>query len=96
MNEELSKILHQPIRTRIMTFLFINRAVTYTQLKKEFNLSDGHMTTHMRELLNSEYVELEKKFIDNKPNTTYVITKTGDLEFTAYISQLKDIIKKMG
>ena len=89
---ELDRIIHQPIRTRIMAYLADVKECDYTTLKNALDLSDGHMTTHMRELLSSQYVEMEKAFVNNKPKTTYRITKEGKKRFLVYINTLKDII----
>ncbi len=92
MEEELNRILHQPIRTRIMAYLLTYGSCTYTALKNKFELSDGHMTTHMRELVGNEYVDVEKKFVDKKPQTTYLITSKGKKAFLDYIEVLKNIL----
>jgi len=92
MKIELNAILHQPIRTRIMAYLVAQGAADYTQLKKEFDLSDGHMTTHMRELLAHDYVIAQKAFVRNKPKTTYHITEQGKLAFAEYVKKLRDIV----
>lgn len=90
--ETLDKVLHQPIRTRIIAHLALHDECDYTSLKKELDLTDGHMTTHMRELLAHKYVSQKKAFVDNKPRTTYRLTKTGRMAFTNYIKSLKKII----
>lgn len=92
MHNELDRILHQPIRTQIMAYLIACDSCDYTTLKNKFELSDGHMTTHMRELLEHKYVVAEKEFINNKPRTTYHITPEGRTAFGAYITTLKRII----
>jgi len=92
MEQELNRILHQPIRTRIMALLVARGSCDYNTLKKEFNLSDGHMTTHMRELIEHHYVEVEKTFVDNKPRTTYYLTQTGRDAFAGYVRSLKHIM----
>lgn len=91
-HEELNKILHQPIRTRIMALLATKSSCEYTTLKKTFDLSDGHMTTHMRELLGNNYVLAEKLFVDNKPKTIYHITPEGKRAFSEYVRVLRKII----
>jgi DNA-binding MarR family transcriptional regulator len=92
MNEELDRIIHQPIRTRIMAYLLASSFCDYTKLKNMFNLSDGHMTTHMRELIEHGYVQFKKEFVNNKSRTTYYLTPTGRDAFLNYVMILKKVI----
>jgi len=92
MHEELDKILHQPIRTRIMAYLAVQKNSDYTTIRDMFNLTDGHMTTHMKELIENNYVSVTKEFINNKPRTSYTITQKGKNAFLNYIETLKKII----
>lgn len=92
MNHELNRILHQPIRTRIMALLIARGFCDYNCLKKELQLSDGHMTTHMKELIEHRYIAMEKSFVDNKPRTTYTLTSQGQAAFSEYVNALKKII----
>ncbi len=92
MNPELDQIIHQPVRTKIMAYLINAGTSDYTTLKKALELSDGHMSTHMKLLIENEYVEAEKSFVDNKPKTTYKISKLGKKRFSDYVSNLKDLI----
>lgn len=93
MNYELDRVIHQPIRTKIIACLANAESCDYTTLKKTLNLSDGHMSTHMKELLEAGYVEMEKAFVDNKPKTTYKITKEGKRKFSEYVATLKSVIE---
>lgn len=89
---ELDKVLHQPIRTRIMAYLAANSSCDFNTVKKLFNLSDGHMTTHMRELLESGYVEAEKQQVDGKSKTVYHITDAGRKAFSTYVEMLREVL----
>ena len=91
---ELDRIIHQPVRTRIVAYLASHGQTDYVTLRNALALSDGHMTTHMRELVGSEYVSFEKDFVDNKkPRTTYKLSPMGRKQFSAYIKALKEIIQ---
>ena len=92
MKDDLDRIIHQPVRTKIMAFLVSRGSSDYTSLKKTLELSDGHMSTHMKELLENGYIEMEKAFVDNKPKTTYTITKLGKKKFSEYVDALKQLI----
>lgn len=92
MSIELDQIIHQPIRTKIMALLLNSGECDYTTVKNSLDITDGHMSTHMKVLLSEQYVEMEKSFVDNKPKTTYKITKLGKKKFAQYIEVLKSII----
>ena len=91
---ELDRIIHQPVRTRIVAFLASRGPTDYVTLRDALELTDGHMTTHMRELVGSEYVSFEKDFVDNKkPRTTYKLSPLGRKQFAAYLKTLKEIVE---
>lgn len=90
---DFDPILHQPIRTKIIVYLANAGESDFTTLKTALNLSDGHMTTHMKQLIASQYVEARKAFVNNKPRTTYVLTKLGKQQLLAYLDTMKQIIK---
>ncbi len=91
-NFELDKVIHQPVRTKIMAYLINMGATDYTTIKQALSLSDGHMSTHMKELTSKKYIAMKKAFVDNKPKTTYNITILGKERFAQYLTQLKNIL----
>lgn len=95
-NLELDEVLHQPQRTRIMTYLLSFGRSDFTTLKKALELSDGQMTTHMRVLLGKEYVKQYKSFYKNKPRTEYEASNYGRERFAVYLENLKMILKQTG
>lgn len=92
MSFDLDRILHQPIRTKIVSYLVVHQSCDFNTIKKLFHLSDGHMTTHMRELLDSGYVIVEKQIIEGKLKTVYHITDVGKQAFSNYVTMLKQIL----
>jgi predicted transcriptional regulator len=50
------------------------------------------MSTHMKKLIEEGYIDFDKSFINNKPNTKYFITKKGLKKFWEYTESLKKII----
>ncbi|MCO5142840.1 MAG: transcriptional regulator [Oligoflexia bacterium] len=92
MPNELDQVIHQPIRTKILALLLNSGKCDYSTIKSTLDLTDGHMSTHMKVLTAEQYVEVEKSFVDNKPKTTYKVTKFGKKKFAEYIESLKEII----
>lgn len=75
-----------------MAYLLNVQQAEYKEIRNMFNLSDGHMTTHMRELISKEYVMVQKEFIDNKPRTIYRLTEKGISDFKLYLDSLKALL----
>ena len=89
----IDEIIHQPVRTKIIAYLVNNGASDYSTIKKELTLTDGHMSTHMKKLIEAEYVSFSKTFENNKPKTSYKITRKGKNRFMTYLDEIKSLIQ---
>lgn len=92
MIDALDPVLHQPVRTRIVAYLMAMNEVDFTTLKKTLGLTDGHMSTHMKILIESQYVEMKKEFVQSKPRTSYQITAIGKNAFRQYLETLRKLV----
>lgn len=90
---DLDPLIHQPVRTRVLAYLASAGPSDFTSLKTALHLSDGHMSTHMRQLVEGGYVEAQKEFVENKPKTTYKISKLGRRKFSDYVETLRELIE---
>lgn len=86
------KIFDAKIRIQMIASLFVDD-LTFNQLKKICRCSDGNMTTHTKKLINEGYVTVKKEFKNNKPLTTYHLTKKGRDEFTNYVDTLNKLFE---
>lgn len=77
-----------------MSVLMVNEWVEFKVLKEELQLTDGNLASHLKALEKLEYIEVEKKFIGRKPNTSYKATQTGKQAFRLHIQALEALIKK--
>ena len=89
----LNDILHQPIRTKIITYIYSVKKASFRDIKATLELTDGHMSTHIKSLMNSGYISSTKSFKAGKPQTTYIITMKAMKNFLAYIDELDCIVK---
>ncbi|MEX0780158.1 MAG: transcriptional regulator [Balneolales bacterium] len=89
----LHKAFENRIRLGIMSALAVNDRLGFTSLKEFLDVTDGNLATHIKKLENEGFVEVEKSFIDNKPNTTYSMTEKGKKAFEEHLNVLEEIIK---
>ena len=76
-----------------MSALVANEQVDYNRLKELLNVTDGNLASHLKALEKEEYIAIEKSFVGRKPNTKYLITKSGIQAFKEHINALEKIIK---
>ena len=93
--ENLNKIFDSRIRRGVMSILIVNEEVSFNDLKKMLDVTDGNLASHMVNLEENGYIKVHKGFIGRKTNTTYSITRAGEKAFKDHIEALESIIKGM-
>lgn len=91
--DHINKLFDHRIRLGIMSILVVNEDADFNRLKELLNVTDGNLASHLKSLESSKYIEVEKSFIDRKPNTRYTATKLGKAEFKKHIEALEKLIK---
>jgi DNA-binding MarR family transcriptional regulator len=91
--ENLNKIFDSRIRLGVMSILVVNEEVSFNDLKKMMDVTDGNLASHLVNLEENGYIKVHKGFIGRKTNTTYSITKAGEKAFKEHIEALENMIK---
>lgn len=90
----LNKAFENRVRLGIMSVLVVNDWVEYRELKETLDLTDGNLASHVGSLTKKNYVEVRKRFVKNKPNTSYRVTQEGKKAFTDHLDALEQLLKK--
>jgi len=90
---DLYKAFENRIRLGIMSALAVNDTIDFISLRELLDVTDGNLATHLRRLEKDGFIDVEKSFIDNKPNTQYYITQKGKTAFEEHLKVLEEIIK---
>jgi DNA-binding MarR family transcriptional regulator len=94
LTKQLDKIFHERARLGIMSLLVAaDREVPFTEIAKTLELSRGNLSVHIKVLQDSGFVKVKKKFVNNKPQTTFSVTAKGRKAFEQYIGLLERIVK---
>ncbi|MDR9418147.1 winged helix-turn-helix domain-containing protein [Gracilimonas sp.] len=91
--DDLHKAFENRVRLGIMSALAVNDSLDFTSLKEFLEVTDGNLATHIKKLEQEGFVEVEKSFIDKKPNTSYSMTPEGKKAFEEHLKVLEQIIK---
>ena len=86
----LDPLLHQPLRTQIAAFLAGASEATFSELKRELDVSDGNLDSHLKKLIAADYVQLRKD--DNANRTHYALTDAGRAALQDYIRALQKLL----
>jgi DNA-binding MarR family transcriptional regulator len=92
---ELDKIIHERMRLGIISALAANERLSFSDLKKLLNTTDGNISVHARKLEDAGYVVCEKSFKGRTPLTEYAITKEGRSALERYLDHMEALIKAM-
>ena len=90
---ELNKAFESRVRLGIMSILMVNESVDFLTLKEMLQVTDGNIASHITALEKLQYIEIKKKFIGKKPNTSYSVTASGKKAFTEHLDALEKLIK---
>ena len=55
-------LLHQTIRSKLVSLLISNDELPFKVLKKALEVTDGNLSSHLSKLEKEEYVQIEKTF----------------------------------
>jgi DNA-binding MarR family transcriptional regulator len=91
--EQLDKVLEHRMRLQIMGILAANDSYDFNALKELLETTDGNLATHIKHLEREKYVNVQKSFVDRKPNTRYRISERGRTAFRKHIEAMEEIIR---
>ena len=76
-----------------MSVLAVNDSMDFTGLRETLAVTDGNLASHLRALEEAGYINMEKSFINRKPNTSYSITEEGLDSFSSHLKALEELIR---
>ena len=81
------------MRLAIVSALAVNDSLTFTDLKRLLETTDGNLSVHARKLEDARYIACEKSFAGRMPRTEYRLTAAGRKAFEKYLSHMEALIK---
>lgn len=82
-------------RLSILTILFREEKVSFTRLKTVLESTDGALYSHLKKLIDREYINGQKQIIANSALTIYRLTKKGKTEFSDYLKFLNHFVNDL-
>ncbi|HUQ95529.1 MAG TPA: transcriptional regulator [Bryobacteraceae bacterium] len=92
---DVDRLIHEHIRLAIVSALAVNESLTFTDLKKLLDTTDGNLSIHARKLEDGGYIRCEKSFEGRVPKTEFRLTKQGRGALNRYLDHMEALIKAM-
>lgn len=90
---DLDILLHQPLRTQLVAFLAGADEVTFSDLKRQLEISDGNLDSHLKKLIAADYVTTRKETGSGRPQSYYALTPTGLDALRSYVKALQKLLQ---
>jgi DNA-binding HxlR family transcriptional regulator len=89
----LDGVIHERVRLAIISALAVNESLSFNDLKKLLEVSDGNLSVHARKLEDAGYVRCTKSFVGRQPRTEYKLSATGRRALESYLEQMESVIR---
>jgi DNA-binding HxlR family transcriptional regulator len=91
--EELDRLIHERLRLGIVSALAVNDSLSFSDLKKLMDTTDGNLSVHARKLEEAEYIACTKSFEGRMPKTKYRLTALGRRALERYLDHMEALIR---
>ncbi len=92
---KLDRLIHERLRLGILSALSVNESLTFNELKKLLDTTDGNLSVHARKLEEAGYVSCTKSFEGRMPRTDYKLSGTGRRALERYLDHMEALIQAM-
>jgi DNA-binding MarR family transcriptional regulator len=89
----LDRLIHERMRLGILSALAVNASLSFGDLKKLMQTTDGNLSVHARKLEEASYVTCTKSFEGRVPKTEYSITAAGRRALERYLDHMEALIR---
>ncbi len=94
MDKRFNPIFLSESRLAIVGLLYNTYEVEFTKIKEELKLTSGNLSVQIQKLYAAKFVEIDKKFKGNYPQTICRITPIGIIAFEDFIASLNSFLEK--
>jgi DNA-binding MarR family transcriptional regulator len=90
---KLDRLVHERLRLGILSALAVNESLTFNELKRLLDTTDGNLSVHARKLEEAGYVGCAKSFANRMPKTEYRLTAAGRRALERYLDHMEALIQ---
>ncbi len=91
---EFDRVIHERMRLGIVSALAVNDSLSFNDLKRLLNTTDGNLSVHARKLEEANYIVCHKRFEGRVPRTEYKLTAAGRAALENYLVEMEGFIQR--
>src|ERR1017187_5354995 len=92
---KLDRLIHERLRLGILSALSVNESLTFIELKKLLDTTDGNLSVHARKVEEAGYVTCTKAFAGRIPKSDYRLAAAGRRALDRYLDHMEALIQAM-
>jgi DNA-binding MarR family transcriptional regulator len=85
--------VHEPARLMVLANLYVLESADFTFLMNQTGLTWGNLSSHLSKLEEAGYVQIDKSFVNKKPQTMLSLTEEGRSAFQNYRRQMQQFMQ---
>ena len=89
---ELDRLIHERMRLAIVSSLAVNESLSFNELKRLLDTTDGNLSVHARKLEEANYIVCTKSFAGRMPRTEYRLSAVGRDALERYLDHMEALI----
>ena len=90
---ELDRLIHERMRLAIVSALAVNHSLSFNELKRLLETTDGNLSVHARKLEEAQYIVCTKSFAGRTPKSEYRLTPSGRKALERYLDHMEALIR---
>jgi len=94
MFNNLDPLLHSQLRLAIVSLLISVESANFNYLLAQTKATKGNLSVHINKLKEAGYLEIDKHFKNNMPETTCKITQKGIEAFHQYVKDISTYLNQ--
>lgn len=91
----VDKLIHEPARLSIMALLRVVKRADFVFLQGQTGLTAGNISSHINKLAKAGYVDVEKTFSNNRPQTLLKLTAAGRAALRRYLQTMRGVLEEL-
>jgi DNA-binding HxlR family transcriptional regulator len=89
---EVDRLIYERVRLGILSALAVTARLSFSELRRLLETTDGNLSVHARKLEEAGYVSCAKSFNGRVPKTEYQLTAKGRRALARYLDHMEALI----